>query len=82
MQIDKDEIHQRLNVLFLALWHCSEFRASRQGYIFTDGERISINQERGALYSQMSADPIAGIRHYEVSDAIEEKINYTKRLKS
>lgn len=81
MQIDKDEILKRLNVLHLALLHDSEFKSARQGYIFTSGERICINQERGALYSQLSQDPEAGIRYYDVSDDIELKINYTKKLK-
>ncbi|MBA4133378.1 MAG: hypothetical protein C0525_01510 [Flavobacterium sp.] len=81
MQIDKDEIFQRLNVLSLALMHDSEFKAARQGYIFTPGERICINQERGSLYSQLSQDEEAGIRYYDVSDLIEEKINYTKKMK-
>jgi hypothetical protein len=81
MQIDKDEIIKRLNVLSVALMHDSEFKSARQGYIFTPGERICINQERGALYSQLSQDEEAGIRYYDVSNEIEEKIIYTKKLK-
>jgi hypothetical protein len=47
-----------------------------KGYIFSRGERIAINQERGALFSQLSEDPEADVRYSKISEDIEKKVNF------
>lgn len=70
--MEKDQIHDRLYVLYSVLQFCSQQKKS-----FTTVERIFINQERGQLltaldYSQTILKP--------VSDKIEAKITEALRL--
>lgn len=53
------------------LQYCSE-----KGGIFTKGERICINQERGYLLSLNSENPIV-IKVFEYSEVMKFKINST-----
>lgn len=71
-----ESIQTRLEELYTALWCCSQYQEVGKGYIFTVFERMLINQERGALLSQLSDDPEAGIRYYEVPEGINERIIY------
>jgi hypothetical protein len=71
-----DLIQIRLHVLYKALWHCSQYQEVGKGYIFSRGERIAINQERGALLSQLSDDPEADVRYLKISEDIEKKVNF------
>jgi hypothetical protein len=76
MTPNEEIINQRLAILYNALFHCSEFQFVGRGYIFSLGERILINQERGALLSQLTNDPEAGIRFYSVPNELEDRIQY------
>ena len=71
------EILTRLELLNIALFNDSQLKeVGRTGY-FTVGERISINQERGYLYSLRSyIDRTVDVplREYKVSAWIEQKI--------
>lgn len=77
---DSHIINQRLEMLFNALYYCSFQQELSKGrdFIFSDGERILINQERGALFSQLTNSEEDGIREYKVPDHIEERIQYIK----
>ena len=77
------KIHQntpRFNDLHRVLEYCSEVERKSEGRncIFTTLERISINQERGAIYSQQSAEKgeldKSQVRTYQVPPQIEDKI--------
>lgn len=78
---DSHIINQRLEMLFNALYYCSFQQQLSKGreFVFTAGERILINQERGALFSQLTNNEEDGIREYEVPDYIEERIQYIKK---
>lgn len=66
----------RLENLHDVLVYCSQIQAVGRTPIFTTGERICINQERGSLFSQMSFDGDQ-VREYEVPLEIESKIQAT-----
>jgi hypothetical protein len=74
---------QRLNNLHTALEKCSQIDLLSDGKskIFTTGERIAINQERGAILSQIAYgnEEITAleVRTYQVSPQIENKIRFT-----
>ncbi|WP_300977410.1 hypothetical protein [Flavobacterium sp.] len=74
---------QRLNKLHIALEQCSAIDQLSDGKnkIFTTGERIAINQERGAILSQIAYgnEEITAleVRTYQVSSQIENKIRFT-----
>lgn len=65
------------------LKHCSELdrRSNGTKTVFTTGERIAINQERGSIYTQISYESgeidITETRNYQVSENIENKIKFT-----
>ncbi len=69
-------IRNRLENLHHVLVYCSQIQAVGRMPIFTTGERICINQERGSLFSQMSFDG-GEVREYEVPIEIEAKIQAT-----
>ena len=70
----------RFNDLHRVLEYCSEVERKSEGRncIFTTLQRICINQERGAIYSQQSAQKreitANEVRTYQVPPHIEEKI--------
>jgi hypothetical protein len=68
----------RLSDLHNVLVYCSEIQAQGRPGIFTTGERICINQERGGIFSQMSFDG-GEVREYEVPPDIEVKIQATSK---
>ncbi len=70
--MDREQIRDRLYVLFIAL----QF-SWRKHSVFTVGERIVINQERGALMALMEK-PFGPRR--QVPEAIEQKISAALRL--
>lgn len=77
------KIHQnttRFNDLHTVLTYCTAVEKSSDGrnYLFTTLERICINQERGAIYTQQSAQKgeldQSQVRTYKVPEHIELKI--------
>lgn len=80
----KEEIDERLVILHNVLVYCSEVdRLSDGKYnIFSLVERIFINQERGALFSQLAGEKGEifphEVRTYKVPEQIERKIKLTK----
>lgn len=79
MSIEK--IIQRLEDLHNVLAYCSSIQEQGKIYVFKTGERICINQERGALFSKMSA--LNGeifpheVREYKIPAHIEAKVKFT-----
>lgn len=61
----------RISQLNIVLQYCSEKRT-----IFTRGERILINQERGYLLSLNTPNPVL-IKVFEYSELLTYKINST-----
>mgnify|MGYP003607648824 CR=1 FL=1 len=61
-------VNKRLSQLNLLLQYCTD-----NGGIFTTGERILINQERGKI--MVYDNPFLDIRHYQYSEKLEQKIN-------
>jgi hypothetical protein len=75
---DKTTIEERLAALHNVLWICSRNQKEGKIYIFTTSERICINQERGALFSQINKDNFPHqIRYYNVNPALEAKVQMT-----
>jgi len=76
-----DKITQRLEDLHNALSYCSDIQSNGRIYVFKVAERICINQERGSLFSQLSA--LNGeifkheVRTYEIPPHIETKVKFT-----
>jgi hypothetical protein len=77
------QMPQRLDNLHTALEQCSQidFLSDGKNKVFTIGERIAINQERGSILSQIAYGnkeiTIAEVRNYEVPPHIENKIKFT-----
>jgi hypothetical protein len=63
----------RINQLNSILQYCSQKRR-----IFTKGERICINQERGYLLNLTTPNPVI-IKVFEYSEILDYKINATLR---
>ncbi|MDQ8012013.1 MAG: hypothetical protein REI96_06175 [Flavobacterium nitrogenifigens] len=75
---DRTEINQRLADLYSVLYFCSEQQKAGRIYVFTIDERISINQERGSLLSQINRDNFPHeIRNYKISSALQVKVQIT-----
>ena len=72
----KSEITDRLEDLFIALFQSSQSDhvPNSRDCLFTVGERICINQERGALHTQLAELPPAEVREYQVSVHINNKV--------
>ena len=74
-------IYERLEDLHNVLAYCSELQKQGRIYVFKVGERICINQERGALLSQLSHSNNETFLHevleYTVPVGIEAKIKCT-----
>ena len=73
---------QRLHDLHTALAYCSLIDKHSDGKhkIFTPGERIAINQERGSVFSQIAFETgeitALEVRNYKVSAVIENKVQF------
>ena len=74
-------IYERLEDLHNVLVYCSEMQLHGRMHVFKTGERICINQERGALLSQLSHANNETfsheVREYKIPVAIEAKIKFT-----
>ena len=79
----ESQLPQRLNNLHTALEQCSQidFLSDGKNKVFTTGERIAINQERGSIFSQIAHEngetTALEVRNYKVNAHIENKINFT-----
>ena len=78
-----ETIKQRLADLHNVLVYCSEVDSRSFGKynMFSAGERICINQERGSLFSQLAGEKGEifphEVRTYKVPAQIEAKISFT-----
>lgn len=69
------EIYQRLEDLHNVLAYCSEQRREGKIYAFKTSERICINQERGALLSQINRDNLPyEKRYFQIPASVEAKV--------
>lgn len=79
--MSNQDIYQRLEDLHNVLVYCSELQLHGRMHVFKTGERICINQERGALLSQLSHANNETfsheVREYKIPVAIEAKIKLT-----
>lgn len=76
-----EDRYQRLEDLHNVLVYCSDLQKQGRIHVFKIGERICINQERGALLSQLSHANNETFSHevrdYNIPVAIEAKIKFT-----
>lgn len=74
-------IIQRLEDLHNVLSYCSDIQSKGKIYAFKTCERICINQERGALLSQLSHLNNETFKHevrdYQIPPHIEAKVKFT-----
>jgi hypothetical protein len=79
--MSNQDIYQRLEDLHNVLVYCSDLQKQGRIHVFKVGERICINQERGALLSQLSHANNETfsheVREYKIPVAIEAKIRFT-----
>jgi hypothetical protein len=79
--MSNQDIFQRIEDLHNVLVYCSDMQAAGRIHVFKVGERICINQERGALLTQLAHNGnevfLHEVRDYKVSPAIEAKIKLT-----
>ncbi|MFV8370836.1 hypothetical protein [Flavobacterium sp. LB2P74] len=79
--MSNEDIYQRLEDLHNVLVYCSDLQKQGRIHVFKVGERICINQERGALLSQLSHANNETfsheVREYKIPVAIEAKIKFT-----
>ena len=69
---------QRNEILEQVLKYCSDNQQVGKPACFSPLERMCINQERGALLSQLNPEtPESDIRYYECPPRIEAKIQFT-----
>ena len=69
--------NQRLEDLHSVLLYCSDQQKIGRAASFTTLERICINQERGALLSQISSEtPKHEVRVYKCHPTLEAKIRF------
>jgi hypothetical protein len=72
-----DQIINRHDDLFAVLIYCSEQQIFGKPASFTTLERICINQERGALLSQLNQEtPQSEVRQYQCPPKLESKIRF------
>lgn len=73
------QIIQRLEDLHNVLAYCSDIQSNGKIYVFKTCERICINQERGALFSQLSKNETFPheVRDYKLPAHIEAKVKFT-----
>lgn len=76
-----NQITQRLEDLHNVLSYCSDIQSRGKIYAFKVSERICINQERGALLSQLAIAENEifphEVRTYKVPAHIEAKVKFT-----
>lgn len=72
-----EETNQRLEDLHDVLAYCSDQQSEGKIYVFKTGERISINQERGSLLSQLNYNFPNDVRSFKIPPAIEVKVKIT-----
>ena len=76
-----EDRYQRLEDLHNVLVYCSDLQKQGRIHVFKVGERICINQERGALLSQLSQanNEVFSheVREYKIPVGIEVKIKFT-----
>jgi hypothetical protein len=79
--MNNEDIYQRLEDLHNVLVYCSDLQKQGRIHVFKIGERICINQERGALLSQLSHanNEVFSheVREYKIPVGIEVKIKFT-----
>lgn len=79
--MNNQPIYERLEDLQNVLVYCSELQLHGKMHVFKTGERICINQERGALLSQLSHANNETfsheVREYKIPVGIEVKIKFT-----
>lgn len=79
--MSNEDIYQRLEDLLNVLVYCSDLQKQGRIHVFKVGERICINQERGALLSQLSHanNEVFSheVREYKIPVGIEAKIKLT-----
>lgn len=75
------KIYQRLEDLHKVLVYCSDRQKEGKIHVFKVGERICINQERGALFSQIAHANNESysheVREYKIPAGIEAKVKFT-----
>jgi hypothetical protein len=72
-----DKINNRLEDLYDVLLYDSNEQSFGRAACFSVFERILINQERGALYSQINQEnEQEDIRHYQCPEKLESKIKF------
>ena len=73
---------KRLDLLYELLEYCSHQQQIGRLPCFTTLERICINQERGALFSQMNNEtPPTEVRLYKCPAHLEDKLRFiTKKI--
>lgn len=78
--MENNALHARHDALFSVLIYCSWQTEIGKAPFFTTAERICINQERGALLSQLNPEtPPGQIRHYQCPSKLEAKILFHLR---
>jgi hypothetical protein len=79
-ELDLPTVNDRLELLYVVLQYCTFRQDWGKPRVFTPGERIAINQERGALDEYISylfgTMPREAVRRYHIPEAIEEKIKW------
>jgi len=76
--MNEETINNRLEDLYNVLMYCSDRQRSHFFPVFKLVERIMINQERGALFSQLNKEnPSDKIRFYECPPELEIKIRFS-----
>lgn len=76
--MNTNQIIQRLEDLHAVLLYCSDNQSVGKSAIFSRGERICINQERGSLLSQLNAEHFPNdVRNYKCPANLEAKIRFT-----
>lgn len=76
--MDTNQIIQRLEDLHAVLQYCANNQSVGKAASFSRGERICINQERGSLQSQLSAEQFPNdVRNYKCPAFLESKIRFT-----
>jgi hypothetical protein len=75
-----ETINNRLYDLFNVLFYCSDLQKEGKKMMFKANERICINQERGALFTQLAHNngeiKSEGVRTYKVPPEIEIKVRF------
>jgi hypothetical protein len=76
--MNTNQLIQRLEDLHAVLLYCSDNQSVGKSAIFSRGERICINQERGSLLSQLNAASFPkDVRNYKCPAFLESKIKFT-----